>query len=226
MTAMLLNDRRQYAVLAALAFAVAGLMGILSLSRSGLFEPYFGSIPPLPVFALANLVGVVSLWFLRSRGWFEIHTKNNSRSMAFLATVAPLFCIVQIFVDLVAHFPKNLNVPPPLSLAFYPVMAYVVETSFHTLPLALLLAVLGPLSKKANTGTLVWMCFLPVSCLEPVAMMRLGFSAYVGLFVFAFNLFQLHAFRRYDFVSMYSFRCIYYVEWHILWGYLRLRLLF
>lgn len=49
--------------------------------------------------------------------------------------------------------------------------------------------------------------------------MRLGFSqtslswaeAYVGLQVFAINLAQLSVFRRYDFISMYSFRLIYYV---------------
>ncbi|HEX4921552.1 MAG TPA: hypothetical protein VFV92_12530, partial [Candidatus Bathyarchaeia archaeon] len=190
------------------------------------FEPYFGSIPPLPAIALVMLVGVVSLGFLRSRGWFEIYTRDSFRGMVFSATVATVFGVVQVFTDLIIHFARDLNVPPPQSLAFYPVMAYVVEASFHALPLVLLLTVLGPLSKKLNTNVLVWLCFLLVSCLEPIVMMRLGFSAYVGLFVFAFNLCQLYVFRRYDFVSMYSLRCVYYIEWHILWGYLRLRLLF
>jgi hypothetical protein len=226
MTATPSNERRQYVALGALSLAVTGLMGILFLFRGTLFEPYFGSIPPLAAIALVILVGVVSLGFLRSRGWFEIYMGDSFRGMAFSATVATLFGIGQVLADLVIHFPKDLNVPPPESLAFYPVMAYVVEASFHALPLALLLAVLGPLSKKVNTNVLVWMCFLLVSCLEPIVMMRLGFSAYVGLFVFAFNLFQLYVFRRYDFVSMYSFRCVYYMDWHIVWGYLRLRWLF
>lgn len=226
MTETLFNERRQGVALGVLSLAIAGLIGILSVSRSALFGPYFGMIPPQAAIALVILVGVVSLVFLHSRGGFEIYSSDSFRGMAFAMTVATLFGIVQVFVDLVIHFPKELNVPPPQSLAFYPVMAYVVEACFHALPLALLLAVLGPLSKKANTDVVVWLCFLLVSCLEPIVMVRLGFSAYVGLFVFAFNLSQLYVFRRYDFVSMFTFRCVYYLEWHILWGYVRLRLPF
>jgi hypothetical protein len=151
---------------------------------------------------------------------------DRFRGMAFSTIFATLLGIGQVFADLVIRFPKDLNVPPPQSLLFYPVMAYVVEVCFHALPLALVLAVLGPLSKEVNTNVLVWLCFLPVASLEPIVMRRLGFSAYVGLFVFAFNLLQLYVFRRYDFVSMYSFRLVYYVHWHVLWGYLRLRLLY
>lgn len=220
------DERRQYLALGALSLSVAGLTGILSLFRGALFGPYFGSTPPLAVIALVIFAGVVSLGFLRSRGWFEIYTRNSFRGMAFAATAATLFGLAQISADFVIHFPRNLNVPPPQALAFYPVMAYVVEACFHALPLALLLAVLGPFTRKLNTNVLVWLSFLLVSCLESIVMLRLGFSTYVGLFVFAFNLFQLEVFRRYDFVSMYSFRFVYYIEWHILWGYLRLRILF
>jgi hypothetical protein len=31
---------------------------------------------------------------------------------------------------------------------------------------------------------------------------------------------------RYGFLSMYAFRLVYYLHWHIVWGYLRLQLLF
>jgi len=40
------------------------------------------------------------------------------------------------------------------------------------------------------------------------------------------NLFQLSIFKRYDFVSMYSFRLVYYAIWHIVWGVVRLNLFF
>jgi hypothetical protein len=33
-------------------------------------------------------------------------------------------------------------------------------------------------------------------------------------------------FRRYDFVTMYSFRLFYYAYWHIAWGVIRLRVFF
>jgi hypothetical protein len=97
-----------------------------------------------------------------------------------------------------------------------------------------LLAVLGPLFRKPHADRLVWSCILLASLIEPVFQMRFGFSQisfsrtelYVGLHVFAINFLQLYIFRRYDFASMYSLRLVYYLYWHILWGALRLHLLF
>jgi riboflavin transporter FmnP len=81
---------------------------------------------------------------------------------------------------------------------------------------------------------LVWMYILAVSLLEPIFQMQAGHTAgsvtwleaYVGLHVFAFNLLQLHVFRLHGFVAMFAFRLVYYLWWHILWGYLRIGLLF
>jgi len=50
--------------------------------------------------------------------------------------------------------------------------------------------------------------------------------AYVGLHVFLINLLQLWLFKRYDLISMYSFRLAYYLLWHIGWGHVRLKLRF
>ena len=47
-----------------------------------------------------------------------------------------------------------------------------------------------------------------------------------GLHVFVINFLMLVVFRRYDFVSMLSFRLAYYIIWHIVWGNIRLRVLF
>jgi hypothetical protein len=40
------------------------------------------------------------------------------------------------------------------------------------------------------------------------------------------NLVQLTLFRRYDFLTMYAFRLVYYLVWHVAWGHLRLQVLF
>ena len=37
---------------------------------------------------------------------------------------------------------------------------------------------------------------------------------------------ELLIFKRYDFIAMYAFRLVYYLIWHIVWGYARLRSLF
>jgi hypothetical protein len=41
-----------------------------------------------------------------------------------------------------------------------------------------------------------------------------------------FTLVELNMFRRYDFVSMYAFRVVFYLWWHVIWGSVRLRWLF
>jgi len=55
---------------------------------------------------------------------------------------------------------------------------------------------------------------------------RSGTVTYDGLYVFAINAAQLEIFRRYDFMSMYCVRFVYYMIWHVAWGHARLNLLF
>ena len=165
---------------------------------------------------------------LQSRGRFEICGSRSARGAGVSAALATLFGVWQVCADvLVTRFPKDINVPPPQSLLFYPAMAYVVEVVFHALPLALLLALLRRSTKKSNTIIVTWLCIVFVSSLEPVLVhTRMGSPAYVGVFVFVFTLVELCVFWRYDFISMYAFRLVFYVWWHITWGYLRLRWLF
>lgn len=228
------NTRQQYLALAILSLGAAVCTGIVSLSHATFFQPYFGSIPPLLAITLITTVGFVSLGFLHSRGWFEIYTRKKSlRGAALAAALATLFVVPTILVDLNHGFPRDLNVPAPQSLLFYPAMAYVVEIALHALPLSLLLASLGAF-RKANTNRLVWLGIVAAAFLEPIIQLRLGYSnkpvswpeVYVAVHVFTFNLVEMYIFRRYDFVSMCSFRLVYYIHWHILWGHLRLQWLF
>ena len=223
-------QRRPYVAFGVLSLVAAVFTGVLSLSQggAGFFEPYFGSIPPILAIALTVLVGFVSLAFLRSHGWFEIRGSRSARGAGVSAALATLFGVWQVCADvLVTRFPKDINVPPPHSLLFYPVMAYVVEVVFHALPLALLLALLGRSTRKTNTAIVTWLCIVFASSLEPVLVhLRAGSSVYVGAFVFVFTLVELDVFRRYDFISMYAFRLVFYLWWHIAWGYMRLRWLF
>jgi hypothetical protein len=143
-----------------------------------------------------------------------------------------MFALVIILADLVVIFPYQ-HVPPPQSLLFYPTIAYVAEIAFHILPLSILLALLGPLLKGRDSTKLLWLCIILASCPEPIfqlswrssEMPLSGAEVYVGLHVFAFNVLQLSIFRRYDFVSMYACRLVYYLYWHVMWGSLRQYLL-
>jgi len=229
---VLCGDRRYLAV-AILSLGAIGFTGILSFSPSPVFQPYFLSIPPLLAVTVVSVLGVVSLGFLSSRRWFEMALRRESlRGAAWSSAFATLFAVVIILADLVVVFPYQ-HVPPPQSLLFYPTMAYVAEIVFHTLPLSILLGLLGPMFKDRSPTGLIWFCIVLSSCPEPIFQLNWKSSeiplswadAYVGLHVFAFNVLQLSVFRRYDFVSMYACRLVYYIEWHIVWGYVRQQVL-
>lgn len=148
--------------------------------------------------------------------------------MAWSAVFATLFGVVIMLADLIVVFPYQ-HVPPPQSLLFYPAMAYVAEIVFHILPLAIFLGLLGPLFKGRDSTKLVRLCIILASCPEPIFQLswrslEIAFSwadAYVGLHVFVFNVLQLALFRRYDFISMYACRLVYYLYWHVIWGSVR-----
>ena len=236
----------QYIAFEVLTLVVFGLTATLSMSRvtfsqpymgsirvnpAGFFQPFFGSINPLLAVAVIAVVGVASLGFLQSRGWFEIFTMRETlRGMAVLLLIATLFGIEVVIAETsnIFRLPADTNVPLPWSLLFYTIIGYVAEIVFYILPLALLLTVLGPLFEKLNRPGLIWLCIFVVSLVEPIFQIRSEqpFSLaqiYIGLHIFAISLLQLYVFRRYDFVSMYSFRLFYYMYWHIIWGYLRLQ---
>ena len=111
-------------------------------------------------------------------------------------------------------------------------MGFLVEVLFHVLPLSLLLFITGALFKNINHERLIWGSIAIVALLEPVYQVVFMESALVwakivtGVNLFLFNLTQLTIFKRYDFISMYLSRLIYYAIWHILWGHLRLELLY
>jgi hypothetical protein len=229
------DARSQYQALSLLALGAVAAMALLSLSGSTPFQPYLGHLSPLLAILVVTVLGFVSLAFLQSRGWFEIYAgRKTLKGTARAALLASLLAIAAILVDLGHPFPRDMNVRPPQSLLFYPAIGYVVEITFHALPLALLLASLRGLADWVSSQVLIWGCILIVALLEPILQVRWAVSAggsswvdaFVGLQVFAVNLLQLYIFRRYDFVSMYMFRLTYYLQWHILWGYVRLRVLY
>ena len=123
--------------------------------------------------------------------------------------------------------------PLPQALTFYPAVGLVAEVVFHLLPLAILLPVLNLIAGRLGGERVVWLGMLLVAVSEPTFQVIAGGGnrspggdAYTWLHIFAIAVLQLYVFRRFDFASMYSFRLIYYAYWHILWGAIRLRVLF
>ncbi len=231
---LIANERSQYLALIGLSLIVLGLTGAMYFYDHLVFQLYFGSANPLIVTLSIICLGFICLSFLLSRGWFSIFKKGNLKGQIFSSGLAALFASIVILIDLKVAFPDNLNILFPNSLLFYPAIGFLVEILFHVLPLSLLLIFLTSISEAISFQKIIWPCILIVFSFEPIYQTVVSYPfqyplwviTYIGFHVFLINLVQLFLFKRYDFISMYLFRLEYYLFWYIIWGHIRLKLLF
>jgi hypothetical protein len=230
---LIATDRLQFMVFLGLSLGTVALTAIAYSSNPLEFQRFLGNLNPLAAITVIAVVGGILLSILLARNWFLIWIPGEPRRFVLAAGLAILMAMVMILVDTRVVFNQDLNVLFPQSLSYYPVIDYAVQILFHVLPLSLFLILTTSITKDANYGTMIWPCLLLAASLEPI--LQITFFAgqypiwvisYVALHVFAFNIIELTMFKRYDFISMYSFRFAYYIAWHIVWGYLRMRLLF
>ena len=195
---------------------------------------FFGDIPALLAIPMIALLGFGLMKIILSRGWFSIYKRENLGQLPRLSILTVLFLSGAIFVDVTFPFPIDINLPFPKSALFYPIMGYVVEILFHIVPLTTLMGFLVKALKNVDREKIIFACILIVSILEPVYQYMLtpliGKPLWLDIFdggrLFLFSFVELNILKRYDFVSMYSFRLVYYLLWHILWGSIRLLILF
>jgi hypothetical protein len=231
--ALIKEETMQYVVFIALSVIVLIMTSAIIPSSSSSFQKYFGRIHPVLAVFISSALGLILLALILPDGQFAIYRSGNYRGILAAVGLSVLFAAATILVDRKVPFPADINVPFPDSLFFYPAMAYVVELLFHLVPFCLLYFILRHYFGEANSDRIIWICILAVALIEPVFQIAFGagqnppfVSAYMALHLFLFNMVQLVLFREFDFVSMYTFRLSYYFLWHILWGHLRLGLLF
>lgn len=226
------NERLQITIYFGIAVAVTAFVGILNYRSPLVFRKFFGTINPLLAIILVGLLGFLLFLYLISRSWFEIYSTGHARGLLIAASLAVPFAVASFLVDLKVVFPEDTNILLPDSLLFYPAMGFVVEIIFHVLPVTLLLFLLTSPPLNLSFEKAVLPCIFIIALLEPIYQTVLGFSrpyplwttAIVALNIFLINVTQLLLFRRYDFVAMYALRLTYYLLWHIIWGYARLKL--
>jgi hypothetical protein len=232
---LILAEKTQYQVFLGLSIVVLGLTGIVFFADKQPFERFIGSFNPLLAALLIVVLGGILLTLLLSREWFAIYKKGNRKGFYLSTGLAAIFGAIMILVDSKIRFPADLNISFPESLLFYPAIGYLVEVLLHVLPLTLLLIALSSILKDVRHEKVVLISIVIVSLLEPLYQtvyiaspewFPLWAQAYIGVHIFLINLSQLFIFKRYDFLSMYSFRLVYYLFWHIGWGYIRLKVLF
>lgn len=228
------SERSQLLAYLAVSLCIFGFTVVLSIFPTASFRLFFGDISALLVISLLILVGFGSMKLVLSRGWFNIYRRGNLRQLPQFSIAAVLFLSGAIFIDVTFPFPVDINLPFPKSILFYPIMGYVVDILFHVVPLTLLLVVLLRVFKNVDRERILFVCILIVSIIEPVYQYMfipsigkpLWLDIFDGTRLFLFSFVQLNILKRYDFISMYSFRLVYYLLWHILWGSIRLLILF
>ncbi len=223
----------QYAAYLIISLVALFFIIILLPSSGAHFRRFFGEMNAIIVIVLASIVGAVALWLLQTRYNFVLFMgKETIRGLTLSAALATVLAVAIIAADFFIRYPEDLNVPVPQALLFYPAVGFIAEIIFHVLPLALLLIFLNPLGGWIGRERVIWVGILIVATLEPTFQVLFegkAFTwgaAYTWIHVFAIAFLQLYVFQRFDFVSMYSFRLVYYAYWHILWGVIRLEVLF
>jgi hypothetical protein len=225
--------RRQYTAYAALSLIAVGFTAFLLPASRPDFQRFIGAANPLLVVLGCALVGGLALGWLHKRYGFEIvQGPQTPRGIAVAAAIATLLAVAIVVADLFIRYAEDINIPMPRALLFYPAIGFVAEIVFHILPLALVLLLLTPFRSRLGENRVVWLAILIVAVTEPIFQVTFQGepftwgAAYTWLHVFVFALCQLAIFRRYDFMSMFAFRLVYYAYWHIAWGVLRLEVLF
>jgi hypothetical protein len=225
--------KTQFIAYLAIALAILVLTAIQLTSSRTYFARYYGSLEPVLVAVAAGVIGAGALALLRRISGFQIVTGRTTVLGITVSTGIATPLGVEIAVgDLIVRYPETLNVQVPQAFLFYPTIGFVAEIVFHLVPLALLVLILSPLGARIGMERVVWIAILFTAASEPTFQILFGgekltwASAYTWVHVGAIAFFQLLVFRRYDFVGMYAFRLVYYAWWHIIWGVIRLEVLF
>jgi hypothetical protein len=230
---IMVKRRAQLTIIIGASIIVIAFTVVAYITHPDSFVRYFGRINPFLIIPGLSVLGITALIFVLSKNGFEMFRGVNLKRTYPFYLLAILLASIAIVIDMFFKYPEDTHIHFPLSVLFYPVMGYVVETLFHVLPLSLLLLLFKAVSGKFDPERHVWPCILIISIIEPTFQTVLSpkdfpvwIMAYVWVHLYIFNFLQLFIFKRYDFLKMYLFRLVYYLTWHIVWGFVRLRLLF
>jgi len=197
------------------------------------FTRFTGGFHPVLVIVAAVLLAVALLDWLDRNGFKGVRPGLH-KGHAYAAALATMLALIMVGVDAVSPYAADLNVPFPTSLLFYPTIGFVAEVAFHLVPLSVLILALRPLNERYGQAEMTTVAILAAALVEPLFQVGLAGSAvlpgwqvaYMAVHIYVLNVLQLWVFRRYDFASMLLFRLVYYLIWHVVWGYLRLLFLF
>jgi len=220
----------------ALAFAAALFTAgwIIHISP-GIFDRFLGPVDAISALLVTGTLGHTGLSFLVRKYGLRVSVRLNVQNTlpVFLGTI--LFGTIVILMDFSAPLPADINIAFPVSILFYPVIGLPAEIIFHVIPITLISGGLSLLRSSWPNERILLISLLIAALIEPVYHVfsmymsgdyRTPLMIMIGIHILLFSLFQLYLFRRHGFFHMYLCRLCYYLIWHILWGALRLQLLY
>ena len=227
------ENKTQYLVFISLSVSMLILTGIMYGLDKSSYQRFLGRMNPMVIYIITILLGILLMSFLLSASTCKVYQKAALSRIIFIVGIPLILIVGIIWVDTKGVFPKDLNIEFPHSLLFYPSIAYFVEIIFHVLPFTICFFVITTVFKQLDQAKALLITISLVALIEPIfQIINFGRNypawaiAYVGANILVINLSQLWLLVKYDFVSMFALRLVYYFLWHIIWGELRLRWLF
>ena len=208
------------------------MFGLMNSMKNFPFSKYFGAISPLLVSGSVMILGGLLFFAASFYSDFRFANKGLQHRGKFLLSPALIFTIIIVIADSADNFPRDTNVLLPYSLLFYPAIAFIVEIIFHLLPVVILASLLHFIKPRQPKALLLWGGLFCISLFEPAYQAVLSGTplsiknVYIFIHITLINIYGLFLFKKFDFITMYSFRLLYYSLWHIAWGTLRIYLLF
>jgi len=222
--------RFSYLVVGAIAIGLAAA----SIDAAA-FRPYVGAVNPGIAIAGVGLLGMGCIHVLHRAGWVgsASWSQNRVTIAGFLIAALALSGLTSL-MDVAFGFPRDINVPWPQAVLFYPAIGFVAEVMLALVPLTLCVLVLKLVPRFGESSLAMYVCIALSALVEPLFQIAGALQdgalsvldVYVVVALFVFGVLQLIAFRRFGFLAMYAMRLVYYLWWHIVWGVLRLDWLF
>ncbi len=216
-----------------ISLSILIVTSILTVIDPKSFIRFLGNVPPVILVSFLIIGGLAILIFFLSRSWYEIYDRKKIKPKNFFYLLPIILAFMPIVVDIAFRYPETINVYFPDSMLFYPVIGFVAELVFHLIPIFLLLLILDLIFKNLNFNMVIWIVILVISLIEPLYQVFWSpsyFPVWIMIFMvfnlYLFNFSELYIFKHHGFLAMYSMRLMYYMIWHILWGHLRLVILF
>lgn len=220
------HELLRYAILVSVLFALLPWVPVRYFIR------FLGDVNIFILLCSLAIAGYFILRFLRQFGFFIYRSKEVGSLKYLIAAPFLFFCLVLV-VDNIWSFPPDINIPFPYSIFFYPIIAFIVEVIFHLIPLTIFLIILRYIFSVKVSSALLLIVFVIIGMMEAFYQAldasetnSFGLGVFVFIHLLGINMIQLWIFKKFDFISMYLFRLVYYLFWHILWGILRLHVLF